>query len=767
MALLQNKHLTVLKLGYNNLGDVGASILAEGLAAVPLESLDLGFNDIGDEGCTAICRSLPPAGRLQTLYLAGNLIGQDGAMEIADLIRRGSRIQKLYLTGNLLGPEGVTAIADAILEEEERRRGGRDSQLLVIMEEPMPNEYPARQQPLVSPSVEELYLGGVGMGPMGCQAIVRLMQHTHRIRVLSLPNCDITDDLVALLSASMQSNRDRLPLEILQLSFNRITCAGMEHLANASRGLTTLRELLLDNNGISDRGAQHLSMTLLPQVKSLRTLNIGFNQVNSTGIKLIMKSVLESSSLLSVSISGNTVDTSAAKSIAYALAYNTTLRSLSLVHCKIGTEGQRHITAGIVSNCRVALREFAGFSIGPILVTLGFPPAMEQWSNIQILNFVHLMWRHHRKSLTPAESRNGIDSDEDKITDPLNFLGENIAIRSAPLEATIVVEVAKKAFAELEFDGLDRYSEQDGTLNELSYASPIVSDGIIVETISQPDLDDGTSMVPPSIDRRRSTGATPNRVGSFVASPVSHKRSLQNDPERKNRISSWVYANSKELNRIAAKPFDAAEMWQLHQHFFTPVVNESGGETLTVPSSNATLPGLTASSVPEVSRTSSSFNPGDSISVGTNGFSHPIMKSSRQSSNQLSSLPLLKRKVSYRSLGDAARTEFRSAAILQQPVAVMIEGVPGTHSMPPKNKRARRNRTRISFLPRIKKKLDASLVSCHEKALTTMRQLFFVERAILNGEVNPNIFPSPDPEPLVHLSGDLAVDAETIIVDML
>jgi Ran GTPase-activating protein (RanGAP) involved in mRNA processing and transport len=93
------------------------------------------------------------------------------------------------------------------------------------------------------------------------------MQHTHRIRVLSLPNCDITDDLLALLSASMQSNRDQLPLEILQLSFNRITCAGMEHLANASRGLTTLRELLLDNNGISDRGAQHLSMTLLPQVK--------------------------------------------------------------------------------------------------------------------------------------------------------------------------------------------------------------------------------------------------------------------------------------------------------------------------------------------------------------------------------------------------------------------------------------------------------------------------------------------------------------------
>lgn len=761
MALLQNKHLTVLKLGYNNLGDVGATILAGGIG-VPLQSLDLGFNDVGDEGCAAICRAIPSAGRLHTLYLAGNLIGQEGAMEIADLIRRGSRLQKLYLTGNLLGPEGVTAIADAILEVEERRRGGRDNEMLVIQEQ-------KSEDPEVCPSVEELYLGGVGMGPSGCQAVVRLLQHSHRIRVLSLPNCDITDDLMALLATSIHQNCDHLPLEILQLSFNRITCAGMEQLANAFRGLRMLRELLLDNNEISDRGAQHLALTLLPQAKSLRTLNVGFNQINSAGIKLVMKSVLESSSLLSVSLSGNTVDSSAAKSIAYALAYNVTLTSLSVVHCKIGAEGQRHITAGLVSNSRVALREFSGFAIGPVVVKLGFPPDLEQWSNNQILNFVHLMWHHHRKGLSPAESpnANGTMSEEEKITDPLNFLGSNIAIRSAPLEATIVVEVAKKAFAELEFDGLDGYSEQDGHLNELSYASPIVSDGIIVEAASQPHPHDESIMPAPKSDRKKGTG-TPNRVDSFVASPELHKRTVQSDPERKNRIIAWVNANTKELNKAATKPFDSAEMWKLHQHYFTPVVNESGGETVAVPSSNATLPGLTISSVPEVSRTSSSFNPGDSLSVGTNGFSHPTMKSSRPSSNQLSSLPLLKRKVSYRSLGDAVRTESRSSAHLtiEQPVSLLIEGGPGTHSMPPKNKRARRNRTRISFLPRIKKKLDSSLDSCHEKALTTMRQLYFVERAILNGEVNP-ILPSLDTHPHIHLCGDLADDAETIIVDML
>jgi len=766
MALLQNRQLTALKLGYNHLGDGGASILAGGIGPL-LQSLDLGFNDVGDEGCAAICRAIPASGNLHTLYLAGNLIGPEGATAIADLIRKGCRLQKLFLTGNLLGPDGVTAIADAVLEDEERRRGGRgSSQTSTVRHEEHKSANPFSSPP----SVEELYLGGAGMGAAGCQAVVRLMQNTHRIRVLSLPNCEIGDELVALLAASIKTNRNNLPLESLQLSFNRITCQGMEHLANAFRGSRTLKELLLDNNEIEDRGAQHMALVLLPQVKSLETLNVGFNRINSPGIKLLMKAVLESSSLRSLSVSGNAVDTSAAKSIAYALAYNASLTSLSVVHCKIGTEGLRHIAAGLVSNSRVSLRELAGFDIGPVVVTLGFPSALEFWSNSQILNFLHNMWYHHRKTSSPNGFSNGDEalSEEEKMTDPLNFLGDNVAMRSAPLEATIVIDVAKKAFAALEFDGLDLYSGHDENLNELSYGSPIVSDGILVEAYSQPHLHEAAATKTTKAVRKSTTG-TPIRVGSFVASPESHTQTLP-DPLRKTRIVEWLHANTKHLNEIAEKPFNSAELWKLHQHYFTPVVNESGGEVI-APSSNPNFVGvgLTASSVPEVSRTSSSFDPGDSLGDEANRVlvsgSHPTMKSA---SNQLGSLPLLKRKVSYHSLADAARSEFRSAAHVSttQSISLIIEGGPGVHSMPPKTKRARRNRSRISFLPRIKKKLDSSLDFCHEKALTTMRQLYYVEQAILNGEVNP-ILPSLETQPQIHLCGDLADDAETIIVDML
>lgn len=141
--------------------------------------------------------------------------------------------------------------------------------------------------------------------------------------------------------------------------------------------------------------------------------------------------------------------------------------------------------------------------------------------------------------------------------------------------------------------------------------------------------------------------------------------------------------------------------------------------------------------------------------------SHPIIK---KSLNEPISPAMLKRKMSYRCLCDVAPANPQQNDLRQpsmKPVALMIAGGPSLHSLPSKTKRARRNRTRISFLPRVKEKLDSCLDTCHEKALTVMRQLYFVEQAILNGEVIELTCAH------THLCGVLANDAEMIIVDML
>eukprot|EP00531_Pseudo-nitzschia_arenysensis_P000658 CAMPEP_0116126854 /NCGR_PEP_ID=MMETSP0329-20121206/6543_1 /TAXON_ID=697910 /ORGANISM="Pseudo-nitzschia arenysensis, Strain B593" /LENGTH=964 /DNA_ID=CAMNT_0003620943 /DNA_START=134 /DNA_END=3028 /DNA_ORIENTATION=- len=777
MALAQNANLSVLKLGYNNLGDAGVTTLASGIVAhKALNLLDLGFNNIGDQGIMALAHSLQEAseeqpnffsnsgilskgGRhgvsnLHTLYLAGNLIGQDGALAMADFLRRGSRLRKLFMTGNRIGGEGVKAISDAILEQQESMKETIDPEQLA--EEKSSSNFNSKFH-----GMQELYLGGTGMDFIGCQALARLLEKSCFLRVLSLPNCDIGDEEVRMLALSIKSNKDQLPIESLQLSFNNITHHGLEAMANALWGSTTLKELKVDNNIIGDRGAHQIA-AIIPAIKVIEVLDVGFNSITAQGLTVLMKTVAESKSLLSLSLSGNAIDANAAKSLAYALAFNCSLKSIFLVHCSIGHEEQRHIIAGIVSNSRTALDRLNGFEIGPILLTLGFPEALKNWTNEQVFNFIHLMWEKNDES-------EEFQSDVERNLDPLSFLSNPMGVknddsstrRSGPLEAAVVVEVAKRFFESLVANGIDVVSRRGANTNRLSIGSPLAPDAIITE--STPMTNGHSSGSRHNLGEIKSTP-----VRSFVAPPESKEKQKQElkDPNRKKQIVEWLCSNAKTLKQMSQIPFDSRELWKLHQFYFTPVVKESGGS----PGRHEAKPeNLIISSVPEVHRmnhSGSTFTP--AMQSVDNCAAVPV--SDPAFSGPSSSNTLLKRKVSYRCLGEAAsNTEPQlhsnnSAPLDATSVAKIIENGHTGHSLPRKTKRARRNRTRISFLPRIKDKLDSYLDVDHEKALVTMRQLYFVEQAILSGKVVPN---EQDSTRRSHLSGTAAAEAEMIIVDMM
>ena len=374
MALSQNSNLTVLKLGYNNLGDHGVTTLASGIALHnSLGLLDLGFNNFGDEGAKALAAAMRQAfrsgsvGNVHTLYLAGNLIGEDGALAIADFIRQGSHLRKLYMTGNRIGANGVRAITEAILEDQTRRMGDGCTSNGVTATVPSED---TKHEPTLSKSkqhfegMQELFLGGTGIGTSGCQAVARLLERSSSLKVISLPNCEIGDDEMGILSSSFRANKARLPMESIQLSFNRITHKGLEALSNALWGSMTLKELKLDNNMIGDRGAHQLA-AIFPALKSLVTLDVGFNGIKTAGLNVLMKAVVDTDQIESLSLSGNDIDDiPSAKAVAYTLAYNQTLKSIYLVHCSIRDEGKRHITAGAVSNAHTSLRSLTGFEVG-------------------------------------------------------------------------------------------------------------------------------------------------------------------------------------------------------------------------------------------------------------------------------------------------------------------------------------------------------------------------------------------------------------------
>jgi Ran GTPase-activating protein (RanGAP) involved in mRNA processing and transport len=213
---------------------------------------------------------------------------------------------------------------------------------------------------IVARPMEELYLGSASITSDGFSAISPMIFGNTSLRRLSLSDNHLVDQDIKHLSLALEHNK-QIPLESLHLSFNHITCRGVEFLMNALWGSTTLRELKLDNNKINDRGAQ-LCGIILTSVE-LRILDLSFNKFSTVGIESLMKNLLNNSSVQSLALAGIRMNVTASKAVSYTLAYNTTLTSLHLDSCTNDYSSQRYIVAGTVSNCRSSLRKLTGFGI--------------------------------------------------------------------------------------------------------------------------------------------------------------------------------------------------------------------------------------------------------------------------------------------------------------------------------------------------------------------------------------------------------------------
>jgi len=367
---------------------------------------------------------------------------------------------------------------------------------------------------------------------------------------------------------------------------------------------------------------------------------------------------------------------------------------------------------------------FCLISLAAVIVTIKFPSAMEQWTNEQILSFLHLMWEN--SSQDPDKKA------QDNAIDPLQFLpptnGEPPGKKGeGPLDATIVVEVAKRAFESFRESGPEVLTPPSGAAYyEASFGSPLADNAIISEgsesawrtSAPSPAFVDVNFETMDGSDQSSTEAGMSIHSTSFIAAPSAPPEPSVPDPARKKRIVDWLCKNMQHLNELSQRPFDSTELWKLHQHYFAPVVNEKGGEVPASPTPSSHEVSRIVSSVPDVSRKNPGTPEPNTITPSTlSSDDHIFVASSEpslQASPPIASLPMLKRKVSYRFLGDAAissrgRPEMRAQSMNTASVSHMIQS--GGVGMPPKSKRARRNKTRISFLPRIKVRASGTLLN--------------------------------------------------------
>ena len=744
-TLRSNPQIAVLKLGYNNLGDRGASVIASGCAKERkhhqnLTVLDLGFNSIGDDGCTSLSMHMVAGNHtLRNLFLSGNKIKQKGTVALASAILHGCSLSRLHLSNNNLGEEGINVLVQSIAEAEKR------VQLLLHRQGGIKLGYNIKPVTL-----EECNLDNVSMTTKCFETLSNMVLTNFNLKNISLANNNLDDSDLALLSQSLTQNKN-IPLKSLILSFNKITCVGIECLMNAVWGSSTLKEVKLDSNLMEDRGAQ-LCSVVLSSIR-LELLDVSFNRISTIGVKAIMKSLSENDSLKRLALCGVPMDQNASKAVSYALAYNQSLQRFNIDSCSVGYSGQRHIVAGIVSNRYTKLQRLTGFPLArkfadyflvvrvcafaissshsrlsfslsiAIIMTLGLPQLPEEWGNDRVLSFVRFMWTHWKLT---------------KTVEPSKEIDEAKDISRGPAPPSMVAASAKRAFGSLSKSEESRIAFQNELQNQID-DNPILSpdNAVLVRSLS------GNNLQVPSWEEEmkeiRENAENEAKVGSLEECWSSEMESLgqssytgsstlsfQNvaaiEYERRNRNLLWLRSHLQTLTEIGNLTFDDADLWQLHQYYFSPAYNGDDNAESDMGENSEDQDEIELKEDAQAPSDSEKSNIGRAQSFralgkAISGTNSPVQRPNKRS-----------------SLGEALKFDQGSA------------------------KRAKNSRPRISYYPRVKERLESKPSS---KTLCLLRQLKYIENAMLEGR---NIYSFRDQE------GDdfpTTLDVEMVLLDLL
>ena len=407
-------------------------------------------------------------------------------------------------------------------------------------------------------------------------------------------------------------------------SFNSLTHSGIEALVVSLWGYDALIELHLDNNSIADRGAQYLASVLPTTQMSL--LNVGFNKIGSVGMVSLMQQVAINISLRILVLSGNRLELEGGHAVATAVGRNTYLKELFLDHTELSQVGQCHVTTELVNNRYLALNKITGFELGLAVAQLRMPglqqhaasayehasrlapktptadnennpsttlpPAtIEACSNEVVLQYIRLLWQkthpgdtsrlrqsHDQHLLltrrgkcgSSRTSEDSLENEAEKIVKDADSKPENVfndepctsndgdnGFAAAAAAAAASVMMSANSLARLE-QGLNNTSSLPDSFLE----------GVISENadISSRQEESGSTILG---KRDYTSGATGIPSNDNPSTSIKCCDDIQHALAHRREEASDAQLLA-DLNEIAKLTFDSAELWELHQFYFSP-----------------------------------------------------------------------------------------------------------------------------------------------------------------------------------------------------
>ncbi|CAM9754320.1 unnamed protein product, partial [Ectocarpus sp. 12 AP-2014] len=303
-ALIMNRTLESLNLEKNRIAAQGARFLADALGAnETLRSLWLDGNQIEDAGAKAIAAALAEEGgsRLERLSLANTGVTESGAEALGDALVGNLWLRRLTMAKIDLAPQ---VLLGRVQEGEESAAASKGLQtidlsgqaLSATLDYPIVCRLAARNPRLARLRLSRAGLCGVTSGGRGRRSLaglrslaLTLKAAPPRLVVLDIGHNFIDDSAIEVIAAGLEENQ---VLTNLILQGNGIGDKGMTILAAALP--SSIVELDLSNNpAVGEKGGKAIALFLLDFVRSanLRRLDVTMCNLGDEGLVSLAEGV--------------------------------------------------------------------------------------------------------------------------------------------------------------------------------------------------------------------------------------------------------------------------------------------------------------------------------------------------------------------------------------------------------------------------------------------------------------------------------------------
>ena len=382
--LLGKTSLKILDLSFNKINSKGGFYIGKGLIdAQGIQQLLLGYNKLEDEGCEFIANGLEKNSSLFEINLDNNNISNKGINALCKYLKNNENLMKVSLNGNKISEidsdfyELFNWVKDIKISENPLNQSGivrlfQGSEYNRLFKY-LKFKYNSEDEyhfkcfneniksidisfnhkinlSLIShilslKNLSKLNLQMNSIDDKEIKSIVNYIKENNSpIKTLILKNNKITSEgsvsIVDLIKFSKT-------LKVLDLSYNELKSEGVKKICNGiivSNSTSCLEQLFLNGNKCNDYCADDIFNLLVNNnVKKLKLLSLSVNFFSNKGIDKILSSLRKNNYLEQLCLGENKIDSKAFSNLVNYLKFNRTLKNLEIKSSRINDESLNEI----------------------------------------------------------------------------------------------------------------------------------------------------------------------------------------------------------------------------------------------------------------------------------------------------------------------------------------------------------------------------------------------------------------------------------------